>query len=314
MTDANTSGIVNNANNRNRPRRLRRRRVRLVNAKAYAAYVKHAKRLPYINKLMKQVAMMHLEQYDNDDDRALAFVRQMYLRKVKWSTFKLYFRKLKPLFWPETKVFVSPMVFDLNNPPQNRDPDTENIQVLVKALKELVSTDRYTHPILLAYYTGLRSVEVNRIKVSHLWQLLRKDRTIPLKRKNGTEWRVYYFNQFEEFLGKLSEFYSRELEAFERYGIDDVLFNQSTSTVSYHLKRYYMTVCKCRPYPGFGLHVFRYNLATVVENREVARMILDHKDPQTTDRYYIKVNHPKTQQRINTLTVTDPVYAACAKV
>lgn len=296
-----------------RGRFKKRKVVRLLNANAYVEYVRRAKKLPYMNNLLRQIAALHLEQYSNDNDRALAFMRYMYLRRVKWSTFKKYFYKLRPLFWPESTVKASPMLFDLHNPPQNREPNPENLHEMVRELKSMVRTDRHTHPILVAYYTGLRTVEVCRLHVSHLSMLVQRKSVIPLKRKIGTEWKVYYFEKFEELISTLAEYYREQLIAYTRYGIDTKLFDQSTSTINYHLRRYYTLVCKSAPHPGFGLHVFRYNLATVVENREVARMILDHKDPLTTDRYYIKLNHPKLQSQLEIGIEADPLYSKIAE-
>lgn len=283
---------------------------RNLDAANYIRYVRHAKKLPLTDPLHRLVNDLELDQYDTDDDRALAFIKKLYMRRVKWSTFKRYFYKLRPSYWPTSSILPSPRVFDLNNPPQNRDPDTDSIRYLVNELKN--NGNKYGQPILMAYYTGLRSSEVARLQTSHLSMLVKRVKVIPLKRKIGVEWKVYYFTQFEDFIETLRIFYAKKLEAFERYGVEQSLFDMSTATINYKLRQFYMTICKKVPYPGFGLHVFRYYIATILENREVARMILDHKSVKTTDRYYYKVNYDKTLKRLGTVVDTDPVYEKLA--
>lgn len=273
----------------------------------YVEFVKNKKKFSPINNLMKSIQILQLDSYENDDERLSVFLKYMLVKKLKWSTVRLYCKKLKPLFWPNSTLAPSKRAFI--SPPQNKTPNTENLKLLILHLKKNMH-DRYTHPIIFAYYTGLRVHELVNLKISHLQMLMGKANVLPLKRKNDIEWTVYYMDKFNEFISDLGLFYARDLEAYKKYNVNQSLFHQNASTINSKLKKYYIHTCKELPPAGFGIHVFRYNIATIIENKEISRRVLGHKNIKITEKYYIKINGPKLQKELDKIAIESQFYSS----
>lgn len=287
-------------------------RPHIYDGKMFRHYIQFAKRRPS-DYLLRLVQPLNLDQYGSDDDeKAIAFTRSMYKRNLKWSTFQKYFRALKPLFWPKASIKPSPHVFDVRNPPQNRTPDIKEIATIIKYIKDH-DYNKKSFPILMAYYTGLRVAELVRLQISHLSMLKRRERTLPLQRKSTNEWGVFYFVQFGEFLNDITaNYYADELKSYELYHIDGPMFEHSISTINYRLKLYYLKALGKSPYPGFGIHVFRYHLATVLKNKDLVQRILDHKNIHTTAKFYIKANQNRLRNDLTVAASNDDFYKKLA--
>lgn len=281
--------------------------VNIIDQDSYKRYVRLSKKKPN-NRLMNIINSLHLQQYgDDDNSKAIAFLRAIHKKRYKWNTFLSYYNEIRPLFFPKANISPKARIFDSQNPPQNRYINSEEVERMMLLIK--ASNDPVKWPIMLSYYTALRASEVVNLQISHLYKLTRKQTPIPLKRKTSSEWLVFYFEKFNNFIRDMSEDESikSSLAAYIQYKVDAKLFAQNSETINYNLKKFYI-LSGGTLYSGFGLHIFRYHLATVVQNRELARLILDHKNRKTTDRYYVKIDNTILQNKLEVATRKDKFY------
>lgn len=283
----------------------------LYNKKLVAAKIKpRAVEVPrYIQILL---TTNRIQELQDDDEKARLFLRLLFKCKLRGTTVVRHFKHLKPNLFPTTSILPNSMAFDQANdrPPQLRGANFKQIEKLIEYVKALDSGIVYKWCILMALYTGLRSSEVVQLKTSHLIGLLNKKETIPIIRKNNVSWQVIYYGEFNEFLAEVAAQYKESLEFFSQHQVDILLFNFTTQALHYKLKEYCRLANRGQPPScGFGLHVFRYYVASklATQKLDVAQIFLAHKNQRTTEKY-IRYNDVQKEQEIVEMNQNNELY------
>lgn len=267
--------------------------------------------LHHVPMYVKEIIVQNnLEGIEDEDTRARIFLQEMFTRNKSQRTVRSHFTNLKPFLFPRTNVRPNFDVFELPIK-QLRTPNVEEICLIVKYCLANVKNDKRTIPLLFAYYTALRSSEICSLTIFHLLQLAEKQPLIRLSRKTNNEWSVVYYEAFDEFISILVEDnYKLQILTYKKYDIDSMLFDITPRMLGYYLRSIYMLTVNCVPTYGFGIHVFRYFMATRLAEKgkkELARQILGHVDLRTTDRY-VKSNNVELQRQLQFINTNVELY------
>lgn len=248
----------------------------------------------------------------DDDEKARMFIRLMFKRKISGKTIKRYYDILKPALFPTTMVIPNSMVFDKTNDkaPQLRGSNFIQVDNLIRYIRKLNDEINYKWCVLFALYTGLRSAEVIQLKASHILQLEEEKLLVSIIRKNNVTWNVLYYDEFQLFIKQLRDRYNEEVTFYIQHNVDVVLFNFTTMSLHYKLKEYYRESNKGLPPPtGFGLHIFRYYVASklALKKLDVAQSFLGHKNKKTTEKY-IRYNDLQKEQELQNINNQNDLY------
>nr|WOZ57625.1 integrase [Menippe mercenaria nudivirus] len=274
--------------------------------------------IPYnIFKLIKHHDLLSIADVNT---RAKIFLKALYIKGLKSNTVMKYFNHLKPYIFQDTTIAPNSLVFDNNykRTIQYRGQNTEKIKNVINYVKyEVDDSSEYKWPILISAYSGLRINEVCNIKMSHLNSLKLKDPVIALKLKNNSDWEVLYYDEFEQIINKTISSCSKRYNLYTNELIDSKLFNFSVQALHNKIQYYYLLANKEHPPLGFGLHSFRYYLATLLYNLtdkiEISQAILGHKHQTTTERY-IKQDPTNRKRDLELLSTTVDLYRDIAQV
>jgi integrase len=193
----------------------------------------------------------------------------------------------------------------------------------------------YTAPILIAFYTGLRTSEILQFTTFTIYQLLSKHHTTTILRKmiviknanmkdsaydndvnsdaddvdnnrdNRNFWTPIYNTHLNDFIVKLRELYANDYKTFLEAKINTKLFNVTPKTLGNRIKSlYYEATGKLAPY-GFGIHSCRNMISIIMaeksNNLTAIQRFLQHKNIKTTRRY-VKADFSYTITEFNRLT------------
>lgn len=157
----------------------------------------------------------------------------------------------------------------------------------------------YTMPIILALYTGLRSMEILNMSTFVLYQLSNRTPVVKLKRKQtnvkpGSDpvyWEPVYTANFAIIINLMLEMFSKECRELDRYNIDVKLFNVTPKTLANRIRTLYYTYLGRLPPHGFGIHSCRNMVAIIMNgdsehnNKVAIQTFLQHKSLKTTIAY-----------------------------
>ena len=242
----------------------------------------------YVYKLLNEI-----NKNDNmsQNDQSKLFLSHMYKLKIRGKTMKDYFKIIKPQYFPNTTIQPNELAFDKLKPPQNRNVNFKAYDNLIKFIFLLDNKNKFKWPLLFCYYTGLRSNELFQIKPIHLIMLTNKSKTIPIIRKNGDNWNVLYYEIFEHFINQLRySIFKHECDN----NIDCLIFkNVSKWSLNEKIKNFYIIANQgLIPRLGFGIHFFRYYIATRIYSEikgiksiNLAQLFLGHKKVRNTKAY-----------------------------
>lgn len=270
----------------------------------------------YIREL---VVDMDLLSEPNHNVRAQRFLRALYQSKMLGSTAIRHFERLKPLCFPHTDLVPDTIHFDRLVMAQQRLPDSD---VLVRFVG-LVCTNvgdsvNLKWIILWVYYTGLRKFEILSLTGHHVQQLLERRVEIDLLRKNGGIWRPVYHGEFTKFLRQFTttKFYTAYRESVVSGDTANMppIFIEHPDRLHRRLCALYVKLMHVEPVYGFGLHSFRYFVATQLGRDKVttAQDYLGHKNLKTTYRY-IRQDYTKLDRQLDRLTRDNVLYQKLLK-
>lgn len=186
-----------------------------------------------------------------------------------------------------------------------------DFQKFLKHLHDKFS--RYTAPILMAAYTGLRSSEVLQTNTYTLYQLRAHLTSISIKRKHTvvtpnsqvTYWTPIYNVYLNTFINALINLYSDQYDAFRARGINTAIFNVTVKTLANRIRTLYTEAVGALPPHGFGVHSCRNMVAMMMaqnsDNMVAISSFLQHKSMKFTRRY-IQADFTHVTREFNRLT------------
>lgn len=300
---------------------------------------------PVINHALRE-AVMYLNLIDepNIEQRIHLFIGYCKFRNYSYNTTRRYFKilRLNGIFGPPDTTIAKKLVpdkyaFAENGKHHTRVVSMSDFAKLTTYLHE--NTSKYTAPLLIAVYTGLRTFEILQFSTSILMQLKSMASEINIKRKqtvvnvarlksnaknNTTEadddgggggggtnvaphiyWQPVYNAHLIALIESLMQMYKTEYDAFMEMGINVPLFPIKPKTLGNRIRHaFFLSTGNLAPY-GFGVHSCRNMVATIMsqttENITAIQMQLQHKNSSTTRRY-IQANFNYVKNEFNRLT------------
>lgn len=253
--------------------------------------------------------------YDRRAELFLGYCRHL---NYTYNTTLKYFNALKAtgLFGhgcnEQTNIRPDRIAFADSGRPHIRIVRLDDFKTLVTHLHKNFS--KYTAPILMAVYTGLRSSELLQINTYALYQLKSRSQTIAIKRKHTvitsletqtTYWTPIYNTYLNTFIDALIDLYADQYETFLQRNINTLIFNISIRTLSNRIRSLYMQTVGARPPHGFGIHSCRNMVAMLMaqnsDNMVAISEFLQHKSIDFTRRY-VKADFTHVTQQFNKLT------------
>lgn len=185
---------------------------------------------------------------------------------------------------------------------------------------------KFTAPILLACYSGLRTFEILQFSNMTLHQLALKQTSVSIFRKktfrraetsivensssseDSVEWRPVYTTHLNTFIADLTKLYRDEYLAYEMNGIIVKLFQITPKSLCSRLRSIFFLVNGYKLPLGAGIHSLRNMLAMLMaqqtENIWAIQNMLQHKSPNTTRRY-VHADFTHISKEFNRLTDTE---------
>lgn len=186
-----------------------------------------------------------------------------------------------------------------------------NFRKLITYLNENFS--KFTLPLILAAYTGLRTMEILQFTTHTLYYLGKQKPTISnIKRKQTKPeaeincWTPVYTNQLLLLVKHMSQLYREELKVFDNgNGVDVKLFNVTPRTLVNRIRTVYRNVIGEFPPNGFGIHSCRNMIAMMMAESSndiySVKDFLQHRKVRTTERY-LKADFSFATSEFNRLT------------
>lgn len=266
--------------------------------------------------VQKIVKNLHLLDEPIMQNRVLKFVIYCKLQNYSYNTTKKYFNQAKQngLFEnTTTKPNYSQFPTNLHTRVVDETKYTKFIAYLHKKISS------YIAPILIPFYTGLRTNKILQISGKTLKELKNEEKIvtsvqrkhIPSKRNKNelNYWVPIYNKEFIDFIDKLIEIYFEEYKLYEEKGISAKLFNFSSDTLIRRSAVEYALCNKEKLPHGFGIHGHRTmlasSMATFTNNPNDVQRFLQHKHFSTTQKY-IKTQCNLMEKEFN--KITKPVF------
>lgn len=267
---------------------------------------------PIITRIINQLRLL---DEPNMDRRALTFLAYCsHTLRYSYNTTQHYFQLAKKhnVFGNHdlgTLTTIVPKRSGYTGMLHIRMVDNECFLKFIKAMHDNFS--EYNAPILLAYYTGLRTAEILQCTLYSLFQLKNRNKYIDVFRKQtnaGGEkvhWIPVYNSEFQNFIDNLITLYKESYDNYLKHKINMKLFYIKPSTLLYRVRmEYYHATNRQLPH-GFGIHAFRNMMASMLSsythNISVIQKYLQHNSPNTTSKY-IHVRFDVARNEFNRLT------------
>lgn len=258
------------------------------------------------------------------DARAKLFFGYCKYRNYSYNTVKTYFAILtNHRFFGDSTLRPNKLNFSDDGKIHTRIVSKNDFLRLMEYARNNCS--RYTAPILIAIYSGLRTSEILQFTNYTLYQLKQRQATVTIKRKtilsdeksesqaaeiksNDNFWRPIYNTHLNNLTDNLIELFSDEYEALKNHDITVRLFHITPKTVANRIRHlFYLANNHLAPL-GFGVHSCRNMLAMFLAetsmNLITIRNFLQHKKLSTT-RKYIKADFSHTIKEFNRITNYD---------
>lgn len=250
--------------------------------------------LPVLN-IVRSLGLLDESDFEK---RAIMLIGFCVVQNYSFNTTKKYFHlcKLNGLFGNDPNAIkIRPLASKFTGNIHTRIISLDNWKSLLNYLHK--NWSKFTAPLLLACYTGLRTMEILQFTSNTLYLLQKEYIYInDIKRKQTVHnakgpifWRPVYYSHFKLFLQRLIELYNEEYQALIRNNINVRLFNVTPKTLVNRFHTcYYKANHEKAPF-GFGIHVCRNMNADLMahhtKNLPAIQMFLQHKDPMTTNKY-----------------------------
>lgn len=261
-----------------------------------------------VNRIVIELGLLDEPDYER---RAKVFIGYCRVRDYAINTVKQYFKIARQLgtFGPPGAVSIRPDPSVFSGRTHTRIVSNENFVSLFKFLMD--GWSEYTAPLLVAFYTGLRTMEILQFTGFTLHQLLARQPTVNVKRKQTAVsdepvyWRPVYTTYLRRLVDKLALLYASELEAYASASANVSLFYVTPKTLANRIRlAYYKANGSCPPL-GFGVHSCRNMLASIMAETSkclpAIQLFLQHKSPKTTNRY-IKTDLNYIRDQFNRIT------------
>lgn len=276
-----------------------------------------------------QQAILDLKLYDesNFDKRVQMFIGYCLYMNYSVNTVNKYYRILRAnrVFGrgkDESKLRMDPTVFSDRGRVHTRLVSMDNFKKLTMHLHENLS--QYTAPLLVAVYTGLRTSEILQFSAMTLHQLLMRNASVRIQRKqtvvrssssnnNNTNtttpdanyWQPIYNSHFIVFIDILIDLYRIQYDALITSNQNAKLFHATPKTLANRIKHLYYNACGSAAPHGFGVHSCRNLIAQLMaentDNIVAIQAFLQHRNLSTT-RQYVKADFTHTTNTFNRLT------------
>lgn len=247
-----------------------------------------------VRRIIQELGLLDV---DDVELRAKLFIGYMRSRDLAYNTAQKYYAsacRLGIFDDPErdtTRLRLDPTAFEGRI--HTRIMSVESYVKLYAYLTERWS--EYTAPLLLAFHTGLRTMEVLQFTTHTLYQLSRRDTVVDIVRKRTVQrakpflWQPIYDTYTIQFVEKLKNLYSPNFNEYTTSGINTKLFHVTPRTLINRLRTAFYLANGFLADRGIGLHTCRYMHANMMavksKNLDAIRAFLQHKSLKTTQRY-----------------------------
>ncbi|MGI4816550.1 MAG: tyrosine-type recombinase/integrase [Janthinobacterium lividum] len=263
----------------------------------------------FIRSIVKELGLLDEMCEIRRYDLCLGFFRH---RQYSLNTVHRYLKLLRKhgLFGDgEDTKYQIPDSTVFNNQKHTRIIDKETY---IKYINNMNSNfSKFNAPLLLAFYTGLRTTEILQITTYHLQQLTVRSTTIDVKRKNTSPkkksllWTPIYASHLLKFIDALTILYKDELSAFLTTQIDIRLFNLSPSTLLNRMSAIFTSVTGYSLPHGYGVHGNRTTVASIMydstPNLVAIQKYLQHRNISSTHRY-VRADAKSLARQFNRIT------------
>lgn len=290
---------------------LIRRKLPNTDNKRKIVQIKQSTYTPKLKNIIKSIGL--LDEHDHDR-RVHLFVGYCKFHDYSLNTTMKYFNLLrKTNVFGESELRPDKISFAHTGKNHVRIISINNFEIFANYLHQNFS--EYTAPILIAYYTALRTIEILQFTAYTLYQLKEKHEIVNIKRKQTVikpneyiqpiYWKPIYNTHLNLFIEHLIELYQETYDVCVESSIDTRLFNVTPKTLNNRLKQLYFKATNSLPPNGFGIHSFRNMLAMIMsrnsQNIIPIQLFLQHKNPKVT-RKYINADFTHTTNEFNRLT------------
>lgn len=246
--------------------------------------------------------------------RTQIFVAYCRYRGYTYNTALRYYRILESngLFGTHNTILPNKFAFAESGKQHSRVVSIDSFVRMARYLHDNFS--RYTAPLLVALYTGLRTFEILQWSTLTLEQLNTRQEYVSVSRKqtiraaNSNEpefWRPIYTTRFVQFVSQMLQLYRPEYEKYVKTGIMVRLFYATNATLVNRIRQIYYECNDHFPPHGFGVHSCRNMIATLMsqntDNITAIQAFLQHRHASTT-RKYIGADFTHITAEFNRLT------------
>ena len=268
-------------------------------------------------KLLEAVQTLNLLDEPNHATRRVLVIDYFGSKNYSWNTTKKYFGLLK-----SAGVLNDEEADDIH-PNKRAFCNLGKLHTRIVSQQDFAKVHHHlvkhfsknTAPILVAFYTGLRTSEILQFKSSTLHELLNQHQTIDIKRKKtnidsdaespDNAWKPVYNSHLINYTKQLINLYQEEYDNLLQHQINVPLFNITSTTLVERLKSAFRLATGKKPPLGFGVHSCRNMVASIMvgetDNIYSISLWLQHKKIKTTEQY-LKTGYSNLTAEFNRLT------------
>lgn len=276
---------------------------------------------PSLQRVMTDLRL--LDEIDAQK-RFRLFVGYCRYRGYSYNTTARYCAILRSngIFRDAENMQIDKFAFVDSGEPHVRAVDDRSFARLVAHLNDNFS--RYTAPLLVAVYTGLRAFEILQWSAMTLVQLSRREPVVSITRKrtiitasrdasdvDHEYWRPVYTTYLQNFIGQLEQLYAIEIRALREHGTNGRLFHATHRTLANRVRSAFFESNGYAAPRGFGVHSCRNMIATLMarntDNVAAIQNFLQHRNVSTTRRYvHADYRHLRSEfERITSVELSD---------
>lgn len=261
--------------------------------------------------LLKLIRKYGLDQEHSGSEKAYLFIALCRQLNYTYATASKYFSILQRLefFGKDNVIKPHPKVF--TGKVHTRIVSVSNYKALFSHLHQSIT--KKNAPLLIAMYTGLRTMEILQFSTYTLYELKSRNPEINIRRKNTTShinnnlinWNPVYNTHLTKFINLLCTLYNDEYKAFLENNINIKLFFETPTTLNTRFKLAYYMANNINAPHGFGIHSCRYMTSMLLNEANASlpaiQKFLQHKSLETT-KTYMQAQYSFTVNEINRLT------------
>lgn len=263
----------------------------------------------FISSIVKELGLLDEPSMERRYNLCLGYFRH---RRFAINTVNRYLKLLRKhgLFGDGEDIkYQKPDSAVFNTQKHTRIVDKESYVKFINHMNAEVT--KFNAPVLMAFYTGLRTTEILQTTVYHLYQLTVRSTVVDIKRKNTSPkkksilWTPIYTSHFLKFIDVLAALYKNELTVFLTINIDLRLFNLSPSTLVNRMSSIFISVTGNSLPHGYGVHGNRTTVASIMydsaPNLVAVQKYLQHANLSSTHRY-VRADIKSLARQFNRIT------------